>query len=252
MIEAKKFPQVQLEHFSKSYGYGKKKALACNDISLSFCAGMVTGLLGPNGAGKTTILKALCGVHYPDEGSIKICFENEQTDDEKLIRSNTGFVPETPLLDRNLTVKETLFSSAELFGLSHNQAEQSVSNAVELCSLTEVYFQKVGTLSKGYMQRTSFAKALSHNPCVLILDEFSGGLDPAQIVQMREVIKRLADTKAIILSTHHIDEATALCENVYILSHGEIVSSGTIDEVTNAAKAHTLEQAFLSLTSGAK
>src|SRR5574344_2722394 len=111
--EETSLPKIVLSNFSKTYGFGKKKVLACSGISVTFCRGMVTGLLGPNGAGKTTILKALCGVHYPDEGSIKICFENEQTDDEKLIRSNTGFVPETPLLDRNLTVKETLFSSAE-------------------------------------------------------------------------------------------------------------------------------------------
>lgn|SRR5574344_1244815 len=246
--EETSLPKIVLSNFSKTYGFGKKKVLACSGISVTFCRGSITGLLGPNGAGKTTILKALCGMHYGDEGTLSLVTGSGTTEDIDEIRRCTGFVPETPMLDKNLTVKETLFASAAAYGLTKKDALDTVSESIELCSLEHVLFQKVGTLSKGYAQRTSVAKALAHNPKIVILDEYSGGLDPAQIVQMREVIQNLSKTKAIIFSTHHIDEALALCKNVYIIANGKIVSSGTIGDVIASTKSTSLEDAFLALT----
>ena len=234
-------------NFSKTYGKGKKQVKACSNINLSFESGSVTGLLGPNGAGKTTILKALCGYHYPTEGEVRLTFGEHYTGDFTEIRQNTGLVPETPMLDFNLTVKETLYFSAISHNLQKKEALDNIEKAVEYCSLQEVLYKKTGTLSKGFMQRTNFAKSLSYNPKVLILDEFSGGLDPLQIANMKTLILTLAKEKAVILSTHHIEEADSLCKNVYIISHGDIVSSGTADQIVAKTNAKNLEEAFLSL-----
>lgn len=239
-------PFVAMDHFTKVYGSGKNAYTACADVTLSFKAGSVTCLLGPNGAGKTTLLKALCGIHYPTSGSVRICSDVDS--DPLYVRQNTGYVPETPDLDPRLTVKETLYLSAELHGLSGSQAQETVSNAVAYAELGEVLGKNVSTLSKGFMQRTSFAKALAYNPPVLVLDEFSDGLDPAQIVRMRDVITKIAQEKAVLLSTHHIEEAVLLSKNVYIIAHGKIVSSGSLQQVIDSAKKKTLEEAFLALT----
>jgi len=234
-------PYAELKSYSKQYGTGRKKITACDGVTLSFSAGSVTGLLGPNGAGKTTLIKGLCGLLYPTSGTVIV-------NGEENLNGRIGFVPDTPDLDYSLTVKETLYQCAKIHNLSEQQAEQTISKAVAYTQLQDVLYKRVGTLSKGFLQRTSFAKALSFNPSVLVFDEFSDGPDPAQIVHMRQVILSLAKEKAVLLSTHHIDEAESLCKNVYIIAHGKIVSSGSIQEILAQTKARNLEQAFLKLT----
>jgi ABC-2 type transport system ATP-binding protein len=248
MLNDQNVPVVHVTNFSKKYGSGKKESFACKDVSLSFSAGTITGLLGPNGAGKTTILKAISGIHYPTEGCVSIQSLAGESQELSFIRQCTGYVPETPELDTSLTVKETLSFSAAIHGLEGSEASHAIEEAVALCELESVYSKKVALLSKGFTQRTSFAKALAFNPSVLVLDEFSDGLDPAQIVRMRNVISKLSETKAVLLSTHHIEEAVALCKNVYIIAQGKIVSSGAVADVIATAKKNTLEEAFLSLT----
>lgn len=249
------YPLAGLVSFSKTYGRGKNEKLACDSVTLLFTKGSVTGLLGPNGAGKTTILKAVCGIHYPTKGFVyyketkddtKPCYS--QNDDLSLIRLHTGYVPETPSLDAQLSVIETLQQSALIHGLTKTQAKESVEKAIAYADLSEVLQKKVGTLSKGFMQRTSFARALAFDPSVLVLDEFTDGLDPAQIVRMREVISTLAKTKAVLLSTHHIEEATSLCSTMYILSKGKMVAHGVMNDILAETHTTTLENAFLSLT----
>lgn len=249
LTENHDIPYVEINDFSKSYGYSKNKTDACKNIDLLFGAGSITGLLGPNGAGKTTLLKAISGVHYQDSGTVKItlrdvCFENNP----EAFRKITGFLPETPVLEEKHSVIEVLESEALLFGIEKEKIAVNIKKAVELCSLEDVLDKKINELSKGYKQRVSFAKVLVHEPEVLILDEFSGGLDPSQIKQMREIITALSKEKAVILSTHHLEEASALCDRMYILSKGEIKINGTEEQIIAQTKKKSLEEAFIYLT----
>ncbi len=235
---------VELKSFTKIYKQGKKNIYACENIDFKAQKGSITGLLGPNGAGKSTLLKALCGVHYATNGSINVCGFTDSAD----IREVCGYVPEFPILEANMTVQEVLLTQAALHKLDKKEAIENIKKASNILNLNDVLDAKVKTLSKGYKQRVSFAKALSFNPTVLVLDEFSAGLDPAQVVSLRKSIKHLAKDKIIILSTHRIEEAESLCDNVYILSQGKMVCSGTIKEITTLSKTSSLEQAFLKLT----
>ncbi len=249
LTEKANIPFVEIIDFSKSYGNSKKSTAACRNINLEFTAGYVTGLLGPNGAGKTTLLKAISGNHYQDSGTIQITVKDIVYENEpEMFRKYTGFLPETPVLEENYSVIEVLESEAMLFGIEKERAGKNITNAVKLCSLEDVLSKKIHELSKGYRQRVSFAKVLVHDPDVLILDEFSGGLDPSQIKQMRELIKSLSKTKAIILSTHHLEEASSLCDRMYVLSKGQIKASGTEKEIIRQTKTKTLEDAFIQLT----
>lgn len=236
---------VELKSFSKYYNSGKKKVVACSDINLSFFENSITGLLGPNGAGKSTILKALCGTHYASSGEVIVLGSN----DSSFIRDVTGFVPEFPELDMSLTVKEVLVFEQSLHNVPKDKKEELLKNAIKTMELSEVLNKKVSSISKGFLQRTSFAKVLSYDPKILILDEFSGGLDPTQILQLRKTIKKLSKTKTIILSTHHIEEAKALCDMVYIVNQGKIVCGGTIDGIVKDSRTKNLEEAFLRFTS---
>ena len=224
--------------------YGKNALIACEKVNIELQAGHIIGLLGPNGAGKSTVLNILCGKLLPSSGTVTVCGSTDPCD----IRSKTGFVSETPTLDPNLTVKETLFFECKLYGLSQEKAKEQIVQVVKDLELESVLEKKVSVLSKGFAQRTSLARALCIDPQVLVLDEFSGGLDPAQIVSIRSVIKKLSQTKAVVFSTHHIDEALSLCDYIYIMNKGSIVSSGSAKEIVSKTNTQNLEQAFLLLT----
>lgn len=223
--------------------YSAKTRPACDNLDFSADTGSVTGILGPNGAGKSTLLKALSGVHYPTSGFVSVFGLSEPAQ----IRKTAGFVPEVPQLDRSLTVKETLFFEAALYGLEKEEAVRSVEKVTEECSLSDVFSKRISSLSKGYCQRVSLAKALCHNPRLLILDEFSGGLDPAQAASVRKTIAGYAKKNAVILSTHRIEEAERLCSKIYILSAGTVLASGTAAEISTSCGCSTLEEAYLKL-----
>lgn len=235
---------VELNSFTKVYSKGKNSIVGCEGINFKAYRGKVTGLLGLNGAGKSTMLKALSGVHYPTSGTVKV-FGHEEND---YIRSVCGVVPEFPSSEASFTVMESLYLEAELHGVNPEDAKKLVEKAIKLFDLDAVRYQKVLTLSKGYLQRTVFAKALTFEPELLILDEFSTGLDPAQILSMKKAIKSLAKDKAVILSTHHIDEAVSLCDYVYIIHHGKVKAEGTIEEIVKLSGKKNLEQAFMYFT----
>lgn len=235
---------VEVENFCKKYD-SKKKEYACENVN--FCAGenSITGLLGQNGAGKSTLLKAISGFHYATEGSISVCGCMELSD----IRKNVAFVPEIPVLDKSLSVKELLFLEASLSG---NEGMKScrkiVDRAVEICALNDVFLERVSKLSRGFLQRVSLAKSICRETKVIVMDEFSSGLDPVQNALIRRQIIELAKTKTVILSTHHIEEAQNLCNKVYIMSKGRVVGNGTIDEVVSSSGGRNLEEAFIRLT----
>ncbi len=225
--------------------YDSKKTAALNGIDFYAKSGEITGILGANGAGKSTLLKIISGVQYASSGKILVCGE-EETDK---IRSFCAYVPENPSLNKNLSVKETLFFEAALSCAKKKEILENINRAVEISDLSEVLEKKVSSLSKGFLQRTSLAVAICKNPKILILDEFSAGLDPRQTIKIRKQIKNFAKDRIVIFSTHHLDEAAALCSSLYILNHGKVSVKGSAAEILREADSSTLEEAYVKFTS---
>ena len=243
---------IELNNFCKSYN--SKSNLAASDVSLKIANGSITGLLGPNGSGKTTIMKAICGFHFPTKGSITITAPDGSsfTTDEnpELCMKYIGYVPEIPLLPKDMRVLDFLRYAAETHGIPKDKSQEACDLVIKECSIESLLSKKIKTLSKGQQQRVSFAQAIIHNPPNLILDEPVSGLDPAQILQMRDLIKKLSKTKAVLMSTHILQEVRSLCDNLYILSGGKITASGREEEITKQAGTKSLEEAFIKLTQG--
>ncbi len=235
---------VKIEAFTKIYGKKGNERKACDNVDFEAVSGSITGILGPNGAGKSTLLKAAGGIVYPTSGTVTVAGFTDLKD----IRSVTGNVPEFPRLDGKLTVKEALTQNIFLHGYNQKDLDRLLSAAIKAADLDDVLYQKISSLSKGYTQRVSFALAVSFDPKVLILDEFSGGLDPAQIVKIRRSIKKLAEKKIVILSTHLIQEAESLCDYIYVMNEGHVVARGTKEEIIRNSNCSSLEKAFLKLT----
>lgn len=240
---------IEVDSFTKIYGMKKSGGKAVDGVSFVARPGVITGLLGPNGAGKTTILKAICALHYPTEGAVRVMGRDVESFPVE-VRSLVGYVSEQPALIGSLTTKEFLHYAGELrfAGRAGAVVADAVERVVEECQLQEVFHKPISHLSKGYRQRLSFAQALLHNPPVLVLDEPVSGLDPAQIRQMRDMIKRLGSKKTILLSTHLMQEVEALCQQVHIISRGRLVASGSAQEIATATGTKSFEDAFLKLT----
>ena len=225
--------------------------------------GCITGILGLNGAGKTTILKAITARHFATSGSVLV--EGiEAGENAEQVRNLTGFVEEEPKLPGEYTVEEYLNMVANLHGLETQMhadkrrltGDENISASIcvnprliESLSLTELLPKKIKTLSKGQRQRVNFAQALIYNPSVLVLDEPASGLDPAQIINMRSLVKSLKADHTILLSTHLMQEVDSLCDKVYILHEGKIAASGRPDEIASQFNCKNLEEAFFKITS---
>ncbi len=208
--------------------YGNKKAV--NDISFSVKKGEILGFLGPNGAGKSTTMNMLTGYISADGGSATICGYNilNQPNEAKM---NIGYLPEQPPLYFDMTVTEYLNFVYNLKKVKINREEHLV-DVMKTVGLTDVKNRLIKNLSKGYKQRVGLAQALIGNPEVLILDEPTVGLDPVQIIEIRNVIKKLGKNRTIILSTHILQEVTAICDRVVIINHGKIVASDTLQNLS--------------------
>lgn len=246
---------IEIQNFTKNYYdfLQKKPSFTVENISMKFDDGNITALIGPNGSGKTTILKAICGFHNPSTGKINVTDKNNQILDSQensdLIMENIGYVPEISILPPDLKVLDFLYYAASIHKETLQNQKQAVENVISKCELSKVLNKKIKTLSKGYKQRISFAQAIIHNPKNLILDEPITGLDPAQIVQMRTLIKQLAEDKAVLISTHILQEVTSLCSKVYIINNGKLITEGTEEEIKAEQKTQTFEEAFIKLTS---
>ena len=240
IIEEKSCSGVRVSSLSKAYGTGDRLVRALDGLDFEAGPGQVTVLLGPNGAGKSTLLSCIAGVTLPTSGAIRVCGESEPD----RIRSLVGYSGETGRLDGEMTVAEALFFEAGL----HGSGREQVSRAVRLTGIQDVLGKKCRTLSKGYAQRVSLAKALSFDPPVLVLDEFTDGLDPAQTVAIRHAIKDFAEKKTVIVSTHSMGEAGELGGLVHVMAHGHIVARGPDDEIIRLSGKKTLEEAFIGLT----
>ncbi|SFD23418.1 protein involved in gliding motility GldA [Algibacter lectus] len=204
--------------------YGNQKAL--NNISFTVKKPEIVGFLGPNGAGKSTMMKILTTFIQPSEGTAKV--NGHDIDEEKQqVQKSVGYLPEHNPLYLDMFVKEYLKFNADIYKVDKNR----ISEVIELTGLTPEMHKKIGQLSKGYRQRVGLANALLHDPEVLILDEPTTGLDPNQLVEIRNLIKHIGETKTVFLSTHIMQEVEAMCERVIIINKGEIVADKKLNEL---------------------
>ncbi len=211
--------------------------VAAQDVSFIVRPGEIMGLLGPNGAGKTTVLKILATQIVPTAGRAKIAGVDVLEDPLKA-RENLGFLPENAPLYDQMEVREYLSFVAEARLPKEEQAER-LAWVKEKCGLENVWFTPIGELSKGYRQRVGLAQALIHDPPCLILDEPTTGLDPLQIIEIRNLIKELSKEKAIIFSTHILQEVEALADWVSIINEGRLVAQGKLSELAKEAFPET-------------
>lgn len=230
---------IDVQHVTKRYG----NMTALDDISFSINKGEIVAFLGPNGAGKTTTMRILTGFMPPTHGTVRIAgFDCLETPWE--VKKHIGYLPETPPLYLELTVSEYLMFVGRIKRVHPEQLAERMDTIIVQTGLADVRGRVIGHLSRGYRQRVGLAQALLHNPPVLILDEPTTGLDPNQIIEIRDLIKNLAGSHTIILSTHMLAEATAICQRVIIIHQGQIVAVDTPEQLG----AKLRESETLSLT----
>ena len=230
---------MSLHIINLSKKFGEQTAL--NAINIEINSNEIIGLLGPNGAGKSTLMKSVAGVLKIEEGEIifngKDIRENEIETKKKI-----GFLPENNPLYGEMYVKEYLNFVADL----HKISKQRIDEVIDLVGITPEKSKKISQLSKGYQQRVGLAQAILHQPDLLILDEPTNGLDPNQIIEIRNIIKEMGKEKTVILSTHIMQEVEALCSRVILIHQGNIVQDCNIEEFKG--KFSSLEEAFASYT----
>lgn len=211
--------------------YGEVKAL--KNISFSIQKGEIVGLLGPNGAGKTTLIKILTGYLQPDSGVVEVD-DLDVMQNHQAVQSIIGYLPENAPLYPELSVQFYLKMIAELREIPADQQLECISEAVYAVGLGDYLNRPIAHLSKGYRQRVGLAQAILHKPRLLILDEPTIGLDPTQIVQIRNLIKELAQNSTVLFSTHILPEVEALCDRAIILLNGELRADARLEELANA------------------
>lgn len=220
---------IQIRDIVKTYG--RQRAL--DGVSAEIAEGQVVGLLGPNGAGKSTLMKITTGYIRPDSGTVSVCGIGVD-DDPLAVRRLIGYLPEHNPLYLDMFVREYLTMVAGMYGIGSR--ESRVDELIGLTGLAPEAHKKIGALSKGYRQRVGIAQALIGDPKVVILDEPTTGLDPNQIVEVRELIRSLATDRTVVLSTHIMQEVEATCDHIIIIDHGRVRASGTVAEVLTMAK----------------
>ena len=221
---------IEINHLSKHFG----PKVAVDNLSLTVQKGQVLGFLGPNGAGKSTTMRMITGYLPPTAGSITIGGA-DMLDDPNTAKAKIGYLPESAPLYADMTVESFLAFAAALRGLNGAAKKAAIDKAITTCFLEKVRFQSIDTLSKGYRHRTCLAQAIIHDPEVLILDEPTDGLDPNQKDVVRNLIKEMGKTKAIIFSTHILEEVEACCTRAVIIDQGKVVADGTPDELKRRA-----------------
>lgn len=237
---------ITVEMLTKSFG----PKLAVDNISFSVERGEVLGFLGPNGAGKSTSMRMITGFLTPTSGKVFVC-GFDVVDQPLKSRSRIGYLPENAPMYSDMTVGGFLNFCAELRGLSGSPKKEAIDRAVQRCFLQPVLCQSVDTLSKGYRHRTCLAQALIHDPEVLILDEPTDGLDPNQKHEIRSLIREMGRDKAIIFSTHILEEVEAACTRAIIIDRGKIVANSTPAELkTRAPQAGTIVVGLRGVTWG--
>ena len=222
---------------------------AVNGITFKADKGEVLGFLGPNGAGKTTTMRMLTGFLPASSGTATVCGHDIMADPVEAKRQ-IGYLPENAPAYDSMTVENFLKFAAEVRGFRGREHRDAVAGAIEKCRLEGVRHQSIGTLSKGYRQRTCFAQAILHDPPVLIMDEPTDGLDPNQKYVVRRMIEDMTAEKTIIVSTHILEEVEAICTRAIIISNGSIVANGTPDALKAKSPSGRLDEVFRMLTLG--
>lgn len=228
---------LQIINLTKKFA----EQIALNTINIEINNNEIIGLLGPNGAGKSTLMKSIVGALKIDQGAI--LFDGiDIRENEIAVKKKMGFLPENNPLYREMYVKEYLNFVAEL----HQISKERIDEVIDLVGITPEKSKKISQLSKGYQQRVGLAQAILHSPDLLILDEPTNGLDPNQIIEIRNVIKQIGKEKTVILSTHIMQEVEALCTRVILIHEGNIIQDTNIEDFKG--KYGSLEEAFASYT----
>ena len=234
---------IEVSHLTKKYG----SRLAVDDVSFTVEDGQIYGLLGPNGAGKSTIMNILTGYLSATSGQVTVA-GHPLPEEADAAKACVGYLPEQPPLYPEMTVQEYLDFAAELKGVKKAERKEQVLKAARRTGLEAVLPRLIRSLSKGYRQRVGIAQALLGSPKLIILDEPTVGLDPAQVIEIRKLIRELGRAHTVILSSHILSEVQAVCQKVLVLSKGKLAASGTLEELTAGGKS--LEEVFLELTCG--
>ena len=238
--------QITLSAQGLTRDFGKHRAV--NEVSLQLHCGEVLGLLGQNGAGKSTTLQMLAGVLLPHAGLIEICgFDLARQPERAKVRA--GYLPENPPLYRDMRVDDYLIFAAQLHRMPREKIPDALAETRQRCGLHDVGRKIIGTLSKGYRQRVGIAQAIIHQQSVVILDEPTVGLDPAQLRDMRALIRELGDTHSVILSTHLLGEVENICDRVEIMHQGSLIYSDSSEHMRQYGNGQMkLEEVFMQIT----
>ena len=234
---------IEVSHLTKQYG----NHLAVDDVSFTVADGQICGLLGPNGAGKSTIMNILTGYLSATSGQVTVA-GHPLPEEADAAKACVGYLPEQPPLYPEMTVQEYLTFAAELKGVKKAERKEQVCRAARRTGLEAVLPRLIRSLSKGYKQRVGIAQALLGSPRLIILDEPTVGLDPAQVIEIRKLIRELGRAHTVILSSHILREVQAVCQQILIFSKGHLAAAGSLEELTAGGK--NLEQVFLELTDG--
>lgn len=234
---------IEVSHLTKQYG----NHLAVDDVSFTVADGQICGLLGPNGAGKSTIMNILTGYLSATSGQVTVA-GHPLPEEADAAKACVGYLPEQPPLYPEMTVQEYLTFAAELKGVKKAERKEQVCRAARRTGLETVLPRLIRSLSKGYKQRVGIAQALLGSPRLIILDEPTVGLDPAQVIEIRKLIRELGRAHTVILSSHILSEVQVVCQQILILSKGHLAAAGSLEELT--ADGKSLEEVFLELTDG--
>lgn len=237
-------PAIQADRLSKFYG----RFAAIRDVSFSIPQGQVVAFLGPNGAGKSTTMKILTGYMAPSSGTA-LMHGKDVSADRLAVANQFGYLPENGPLYGDMTARSFLNFMGQARGMSPTMLMQRVEHVIDQCFLKTVVGKPISKLSKGFRQRVGLAQALLHDPSILIMDEPTAGLDPNQVREVRSLIRRLGETKTILLSTHILSEVEAVAQRVLVVHEGRIKFDGSIDEFRRGSQ--DLDAHFAKLTNHA-
>ncbi len=221
---------IQVQNVSKHYG----DLVAVDNISFQLEKGDVLGFLGPNGAGKTTTMRIITGYMPPTNGNVYIA-DIDVFEDPQSAKSHIGYLPENPPLYEDMVVKDYLDFVADIKQVPVNTKKERIHYVMEKCGITDVGGRIIGHLSKGYRQRIGIAQALVNDPSVLVLDEPTNGLDPMQIIEIRDLIHGLSNDRTVILSTHILPEVTMICSKVIIINKGKVALEESLERLSKKA-----------------
>ena len=223
---------IKVNHLSKKYG----NHYAIKDLSFEIEEGKVYGFLGPNGAGKSTTMNIMTGYIAPSEGQVEICGFDVVKEAEEA-KKNVGYLPEIPPLYQDMTVKEYLVFVAELKQIKKSERKNKVEEVMSKTFITDMQNRLIKNLSKGYKQRVGLAQAMLGEPKVIILDEPTVGLDPKQIIEIRDLIRNLKQKHTVILSSHILSEISEVCDELMIIAKGRMIAAGTVNEIMGQLNA---------------